>query len=171
MIVRQLDRRDAIAYQSLRLRALLESPTSFSASHEDESGRSLTEVEARVAPAMDGSLCVFGAFDDGRLAGFVAFVRSPRKKLHHVAELAGMYVDPQRRRNGAGRALLDTVVVHARSLGVRQLKLGVNATNTAAQQLYRAAGFERFAIEPDALHVDGVYHDEEFYLLPLDQVR
>ncbi|MEP6897199.1 MAG: GNAT family N-acetyltransferase [Rhodanobacter sp.] len=171
MIVRQLDRRDAIAYQSLRLRALLESPISFSASHEDESSRPLMEIEARVTPAVDGSLCIFGAFDEGGLAGFVAFVRPSRRKLHHVAELAGMYVDRQRRRNGVGRALLDAVVVHARSLGVRQLKLGVNATNTAAQQLYRAAGFERFAIEPDALHVDGVYHDEAFYLLRLDQVR
>ena len=41
MIVRQLNRADAQAYQTLRLLALQESPSAFSASYEDEVGRSI----------------------------------------------------------------------------------------------------------------------------------
>ncbi|MEW9571704.1 N-acetyltransferase family protein [Rhodanobacter sp. Si-c] len=169
MEIRLLDRRDASAYQALRLQALRESPHAFSASHEDEAGRSIDEVAARIVPAADGSACVSGIFEAGVLAGFVALVHLQRKKLRHGAELAGMYVAPAYRRRGLGAALLRAVIVHARSIdGVRQLGLGVNATNAAAQALYRSAGFVSWGVQPRALQIDGVFHDEEHLLLRFD---
>jgi len=168
MKVRQLTADDASAYQRLRLLALQESPTAFSSSYSDEAGRSPSEVASRLTPAPDGSLCVFGAFVDDRLAGFLAFVRPRRAKLVHGAELHGMYVCPEFRRRGLAGALVDAVLAHARSLGgVRQLKLAVNATNLAARSLYRSRGFTLFGLEPDALCIDGRYYDEEFYILRL----
>jgi ribosomal protein S18 acetylase RimI-like enzyme len=168
MAIRKLDSHDAGAYQRLRLQALRECPTAFSASYEDEVGRSELEIVARVKPSADGSFCIFGAFVDDRLAGFLAFIGSQRAKLRHCAQLAGMYVAPEFRRGGAGRALLDAAIEHARCVeGIRQLKLSVNATNNSARHLYRTAGFERFGTEPDALFVDGRYHDEELYILPI----
>jgi ribosomal protein S18 acetylase RimI-like enzyme len=168
MTVRQLTADDASAYQTLRLLALQESPTAFSSSYSDEAGRSPSEVASRVTPAPDGSLCVFGAFVNDRLAGFLAFVRPKRAKLLHSAELAGMYVAPEVRRRGVAGALLDAVIAHARSLpGMRQLKLAVNATNDAARSLYLSRGFTLFGSEPDALCVDGRYYDEEYYVLRL----
>ena len=57
---------------------------------------------------------------------------------------------------------------HARSLdGVRQVKLGVNATNSAARKLYESAGFLPYGLEPDALYVDGKFFGEAHYLLRL----
>ena len=47
MEIRLLDRHDATAYQALRLQALRDSPRAFSASVEDEAGRSLDEVATR----------------------------------------------------------------------------------------------------------------------------
>jgi RimJ/RimL family protein N-acetyltransferase len=168
MIVKALTTADAPAYQALRLQALKESPTAFLSSYEDEVGRSPSEVAARVTPAPDGSLRVFGAFVDDRLAGILAFVRPRRAKLLHGAELVGMYVAPEFRRRGLGGELLDAALAHARSLpGLRQVKLAVNATNLAARFLYQSRGFTPFGLEPDALYVDGRYYDDELYILRL----
>lgn len=170
MHVRPLNPGDAQAYQRQRLQALREYPSAFSASHEDEAGRSLDEVASRIAPTADGSVHVLGVFEGEELAGFVALIRPLRAKLRHGAELAGMYVAPSMRRHGCGRALLLAAIAQARALdGVRQLKLGVNAANAAAKALYRSAGFERYGTEPGALNIDGVFYDEELYLLRLDR--
>lgn len=171
MEIRLLDRHDAPAYQALRLQALCDSPHAFSASHADEAGRSIDEVAARLVPAADGSVRMFGIFEDDVLAGFVALIHPQRAKLRHGAELAGMYVAPSHRRRGLAAALLQAVIAHARSIdGVRQLGLGVNATNAAAKALYRSAGFVGWGVQPRALRIDGVFHDEEHMLLRLDTV-
>jgi len=141
MRVRQLTPDDAAAYQRLRLQGLQESPTAFSASYSAEADRPLSEIAVRVTPAPDGSLCVFGAFASENLVGILAFVRPAREKLRHGAELAGMYVAPEFRRRGLGRALVDAALAHARSLpGVRQLKLTVNAANAPARALHKMLG-------------------------------
>jgi L-amino acid N-acyltransferase YncA len=167
MLVRPLDTQDAAAYQALRLHALRTSPAAFSSSYADEAERSIAEIVPRVRPAADGSRCLFGAFIDQELVGFVAFLRPERAKLSHCAEVAGMYVDAGCRQRGIGAALLQALVAHAKALGVRQLKLGVNRSNAAARQLYESAGFVCFGTEPDALCVDGVYYDEMHYGLRL----
>ncbi len=164
--IRQLTVDDAEAYQALRLRGLVESPTAFSAGHADEAGRSRAEVATRVTPAPDGSRCSFGAFAGDRLVGLLAFIRPARATLRHRAELAGMYVAPEFRRRGLGGALIDAAVAHARALPeVRQLRLTVNAGNLAARSLYQSRGFVCVGTEPEALCVDGRYYDEEIYIL------
>ena len=169
MKVRPLDPTDARAYQRLRLLALQESPTAFSASHADEVGRTMDEVATRITPAVDGSIYTLGIFERDELVGFVAIVHPQREKLRHGAELAGMYVAPTFRRRGFGSALLEAAVAHVRSIaGVRQIKLGVNATNTAAKALYQSIGFASYGVEPDTLQVDGTFYGEERYVLRLD---
>ncbi|MBD8898620.1 GNAT family N-acetyltransferase [Rhodanobacter sp. DHG33] len=169
MEIRLLDPRDAAAYQALRLQALRGSPHAFSASHDDEAARSLDEVAARIVPAADGSVCMFGAFEHGELAGFVALIHPQRAKLRHGVELAGMYVAPAWRRHGLGRALLQAVIAHARAIdGVRQIGLGVNATNAAAKALYASAGFASWGVQPQALRVGDAFYDEEHQLLRFD---
>jgi len=168
MEIRLLDRHDASTYQALRLQALRDSPQAFSASVEDEADRSVDAVAARLVPAADGSVCTLGIFVDGELAGFVALLHPQRAKLCHGAELAGMYVAPAHRQRGCGAALLRAAIAHARAIaGVRQLGLSVNATNTAAKALYRAMGFVGWGVQPQALQIAGVFHDEEHMQLRL----
>jgi ribosomal protein S18 acetylase RimI-like enzyme len=166
MKVRLIDAADARVYQRLRLQALQESPTAFSASHADEAGRSLDDVAARITAAADGSVCTFGIFEQDQLAGFVAVIHPQREKLRHAVELAGMYVAPSCRRRGFGRALLQAAVARAHAVaGVRQIRLGVNASNAEARALYQSIGFTSYGVEPDALQVDGMFHDEAHYVL------
>jgi ribosomal protein S18 acetylase RimI-like enzyme len=168
MTVRQLTADDALVYQELRLFALEESPAAFSAGYSDEAKRSPEEIAQRVTPAPDGSRCVFGAFAGDRLVGFLAFVRPERPKLHHWADLAGMYVAPEFRRRGLGGALVDGALAHATALpGLRQVRLSVNASNLPARALYQSRGFKCVGVEPEALCVQGRYYDLELYVLRL----
>lgn len=58
------------------------------------------------------------------------------------AELLTIAVKSTTRRRGAGRALLNAVIAHAREAGARSLFLEVGADNPAALALYGQAGFQ-----------------------------
>ncbi|MEO6408456.1 MAG: GNAT family N-acetyltransferase [Burkholderiaceae bacterium] len=159
VLCRALAPSDAPAFQALRLRGLLESPSAFASSHVEEAATPLADVAERLA-AVPGR-AVFGAFDDDVLVGVVGLVREHHLKLAHKAFVWGMYVAPEARRQRTGAALLKHALAHAvTEWKVRQVKLGVNAANGTALALYRRLGFETFGLERDFLCVDGVFHDE-----------
>ena len=58
------------------------------------------------------------------------------------AEIASVCVDPAYRRLGGGTKLLQTLLRQARISGAQNVYLEVRASNQAAQELYRGAGFE-----------------------------
>lgn len=58
------------------------------------------------------------------------------------AEIASVCVDPAYRRFGGGTKLLQTLLRQARLWGAQNVYLEVRASNQAAQELYRGAGFE-----------------------------
>jgi ribosomal protein S18 acetylase RimI-like enzyme len=104
---------------------------------------------------------VIGAFSGERLVGVVGIHREGLQKQAHKASLWGMYVAGPARGAGTGRALVGEALSFANSrLGVRQVNLGVNATNTAALRLYQLLGFEQFGFERGFMLLDGVLHDE-----------
>jgi ribosomal protein S18 acetylase RimI-like enzyme len=161
MAVRVLLASDAAIFQQVRLSALLECPTAFSSSYEEECDIPLSRVGERLGPTLDTA--VFGALDDGRLIGTVGLQRESRRKLAHKAFIWGVYVAPTHRRRGVGRRLLEAAIAHAASMpGLLQVSLGANAANLASLALYKALGFEPFGVEKGFRMVDGVLHDEIF---------
>ncbi len=58
------------------------------------------------------------------------------------AELGDLAVDPDRRGEGIGRALLTRSIEEAKSRGSRALYLEVRESNRIARALYESAGFE-----------------------------
>jgi ribosomal protein S18 acetylase RimI-like enzyme len=52
-----------------------------------------------------------------------------------------LYVVPEFRRSGAGRALAEAVVAEARELGYARMRLDTMPSMTRAQALYRSLGF------------------------------
>ncbi len=171
MEIRFLNLQDVTAYQALRLQALRESPTAFGSSYEQEACLQVTDFAARLCLG-DPVSGVFGAFDNtnDRLIGMLGFSRESRPKRAHIGNLWSMYVVPEFRNCGVGAALLDAALSHARELGVlRQIVLGVTASNLAASSLYKSRGFEPFGFERDALFVDGTYFDEEHLALHFDR--
>jgi len=127
--------------------------------------KSVAATRARLAPEGDASL--WGAFVDGELAGALGLVREARLKGRHNADVVAMYVKPEYARRGVGGKLLRHAIASARDAGIEQLTLTVTQTNHAARQLYAAAGFVTFGIEPRAIKVGDVYYAKEHMQLVL----
>lgn len=57
------------------------------------------------------------------------------------AYLEELYVVPERRGRGLGRALLEAAMQHARERGAARIDLNTSETDVAARALYESAGF------------------------------
>ena len=159
MQVRRLLPEDAEQFQAVRLRGLHEIPSAFASSYLEEADTPLTVVAERLAYKPEGA--VFGAFTADVLQGVVGVQREGMTKLAHKAFIWGVYVVPEARRFGVGRALMEQALRFARAeLDVRQVNLSVNTQNSAALAMYQGLGFEVFGTERGYLLVDGVLYDE-----------
>lgn len=70
------------------------------------------------------------------------------------AHLIDLIVAPGARRQGLGRALVETLVAHARARDLRLILLEVRRSNSAARRLYTRFGFEEVG-ERTAYYPDG----------------
>jgi GNAT superfamily N-acetyltransferase len=135
--LRQLGRDDLTIYRDLRLEALKNHPEAFASSWEYESNQPPSWWTKRLE-----TNTVFGGWvNNSPLAGVAGLRAQDPVKLRHKGMLWGMYVRPDARGTGLAAALVQEVVVHARTF-VEQLCLRVAASNVAAHRLYSAAGFE-----------------------------
>ena len=75
-------------------------------------------------------------------AGYVVFTFGfDHEAGGRLATVTDLFVEPDCRRRGHGRAALNFVTETCRALGVRGLELQVEAHNTAGRTLYRKFGF------------------------------
>lgn len=159
MTIRRLSPSDANSFQALRLAGLRDTPSAFGSSYEEEVDFSPATIESRLLLKSDRG--VFGAFDGDNMVGLVALGRENMAKLAHKAMIWGMYVSPEAREKGFGRALLLEALSLAKSVpGILQVNLCVNATNTPAIRLYESVGFKPFGHESGAMLINDVLHDE-----------
>lgn len=169
MNIRILKEEDAQVYQSLRLRALQTNPEAFGSTYEREVAFTQEMVEERIRATEDSyGLGAFG--EKGELLGVVRFVRETGMKEKHKGTIYGMYVAPETRGQGVGRALLQEVISRAKDFdGLEQIRLQVVSTNESAKKLYQSFGFETYGVEPRALLHNGQYLDEDMMVLFLNK--
>lgn len=154
-------------FQTLRLKALQDHPEAFGAAFEEEQTVPISVTAVRLAKATEDNFTL-GAFEDDDLVGMVGFFRQGRIKTHHKGMVWGMYVAPEARGQGIGRALLDEAVLRARLLGgVEEVVLAVTVGNEYARLIYTGAGFDSAWVEPRALKVEDRYYDLEWMILRL----
>lgn len=77
---------------------------------------------------------------DGEIVGSANIVRGRQSKNRHTAGL-GIALRRDECGVGLGLAMMKAMIAWARSVGIRNLTLGVFATNKAAIALYRKLGF------------------------------
>jgi len=161
--IRPLAAPDAAAFRRIRLQAISDSPSAVWPTYEEEARRTVEETEARIRKT--DVQVVFGAFIDAELVGVAGLRREPLEQVRHKAVLWGVFISPDRRREGLARKLFASVLSFARDEGVLQIQLCVNAENDRARQLYRSLGFKPFGLEPRAMRIGDKYFDEEHMVL------
>ena len=149
--IRRLTSSDAAAYRALRLRGFHDHPEAFTSSFEEESLKPLASSAQRLEE--DSSCRFWGAFVDDTLVGLVGLERDWRRKVRHKGLIIGMFVAPEFARRGIARALLNTLLKHARESALEMLVLTVTRGNVAAESLYLDAGFRSWGMEPGAIRV------------------
>ncbi|HEY6540041.1 MAG TPA: GNAT family N-acetyltransferase [Ktedonobacteraceae bacterium] len=165
MLVRTLTEDDLEALWKQRLRALTDNPEAFGSTYEETLARGSEWMRQRLRTKEEETFYL-GAFDEDSLIGIVAYYREDGIKYRHKGYVVSMYVAPESRGLGAGRALMQALIARARQIeGLEQLHLAVVTTNQVAYQLYRSLGFEVYGTEPRALKMGGEYWDE--YLMVL----
>src|SRR5690242_10643754 len=130
IFIRKLTVEDGEALWNLRLRALKDNPEAFASTYEQTLRNGKEQFIQRMHPKEDAFY--LGAFDPA-LVGMVYFRRDEGRKSHHKGYVLGMYVQPESRELGVGKALLQEVITQTHRLpGLEQLHLMVVTTNEAA---------------------------------------
>lgn len=111
---------------------------------------------ALAAPVANGVLALWVARDAERVLGTVQVRFTRTANGTHRAEVAKLMVHRDARGAGLGRALLDVAEQEAVKRGATLLVLDTR-TGSAAEQLYRRAGWTEVGVIPDyAADPDGV---------------
>ena len=163
--VRRLEPDDAAPFMSLRRAALEDAPFAFASSPGHDLADSVAFVREMLASA---DQAVFGAFA-GDLVGMAGIYRERHVKAAHKCSLWGLYVLPDARSAGVGRALVLEALAFARSLpGVTHVGVSVTERAPEAVSLYHSVGFITWGVEPAALRVGEVIVSESHMVLAFD---
>lgn len=153
---------DAERYARLRLRMLVESPWAFSASPEDDKSQDLHHLARRLGEDEYAIFAVTTPDDPaGALIASAGISRWPSPKFRHRAAMWGVYVEPEYRGRGLGRAIMAAAIDLAATWpGVEYVDLGASERAREALRLYGSLGFVAWGREPEATKIDGRGYDE-----------
>lgn len=109
---------------------------------------SIPKTAVEVTQMIADRPCFLVAEIDGQLAGFASYDQfrggiGYRRTMEHT-----IIVDPAAAGRGAGRALMQAVMDHARAADVHSLWAGVSAENAAGVAFHATLGFEQVAVLP-----------------------
>ena len=139
MAVRRIRPDEGVLLRAMRIRALMDTPTTFGSTIEQTLAYSMEMWEERArSNAMSDTISGFFAERDGEVVGLAGWFFEDGEPM---PSLISMWVAPSARGQGGGEALIEAVVAWVRSLGATRLQLWVMETNASALALYRRVGF------------------------------
>jgi len=151
IFVRPIEAGEWRELRAIRLASLLDTPSAFARSHEEESAYADQYWIDAARDRSNGPLSsTFVAVDDaddfvGMVAGYLPEPNASPLR----AELVSMWVAPAGRRQGLAQQLVQTVCDWAARRGCVEVELWVTHGNDPASELYRRCGFaETGDVEP-----------------------
>ena len=157
VVIRDASFADANQFRELRLFALQDTPTAFSADLDVNKRHSKRFWEDRLKPDPHG--IIFFAEHDNQLIGMAGIRNGESSKTKHSAGVWGVYVRPEWRGLRIAEELINICCEWANLQNVEIVKLGVMSTNKSAIRLYERIGFTTYGMEPKALFYEGQYYD------------
>jgi RimJ/RimL family protein N-acetyltransferase len=140
-------------YRRLRLRALKTDSAAYGSSYTEEAGLPPDVWRSRIGN------CLF-AMSEGEPVGMIGVLLGDRAKTKHIAHIVGVYVAPEHRGRGVGRALLEAALSKMRSKNrIIKVELSVNPDFLPALTLYKKAGFKETGTAFKELRVRGRFYD------------
>jgi ribosomal protein S18 acetylase RimI-like enzyme len=132
---------DWVAFREIRLRSLIDSPDAFGSTYGDESSQTERAWRDWAAGRWRGGTAI--AFAGLGMGGDVVGTATGAEfdAEPGVGHLYAMWVAPEARGAGIGRALVDAVVEWTRARGCTRLVLSVTETNEGARRFYERCGF------------------------------
>jgi L-amino acid N-acyltransferase YncA len=142
MIVREATEADAEALAAIYGDAVLHGFGTF-----EEDPPTPDDMDGRRRAVQERGLPYLVAEDGGRVLGFAyAGPFRPRAAYRYTLE-DSVYVSPQAKGKGVGRAVLSAVIAACEALGIRQLMAVIGDTeNLGSIGLHRALGFEQTGV-------------------------
>jgi GNAT superfamily N-acetyltransferase len=139
--VERLDGDDWVAFREIRLRSLIDSPDAFGSTYGEESSQVEHAWRDWAAGRWRGGDAAVFAYRDEQGAMTGTATGAEYETEPGAAYLYAMWVAPDARGAGVGRALVEAVVDWARGRGCERLVLRVTETNEVARRFYAACGF------------------------------
>lgn len=168
ILIREASPADATKFRELRLGALQDSPTAFSADYQKNLNHPLKHWQDMLTMQADEST-IFFACHENHLIGTTGIARGNSPKTRHNAWVWGVYVKPEWRGSHIAEELIRSCFTWARSRKIVTAKLGVAAINKSAVRCYERCGFQIYGTEPRALFYEGEYYDFHMMSCSLDQ--
>lgn len=107
----------------------------------------------------DNTLMILGFIDD-KIVSISQISAQRRKRIAHNADLA-ISVKKEYWGLGIGTIVMEELINYARNHDtIKNISLGVKASNTIAMKLYEKMDFEKVGIHKNFFYIDGVYDDE-----------
>ncbi len=158
MSIRFITVDDAEAFSALRRDVTRENPAAMGLTYDEELTRTLDYFKAYLSFSHPNAM--YGSFVDGELAATAAVGLTSRSLSScHKMLMWGVFTSPVYRRRGLSRELVETAIQHAFSNDVHRVNLQVYVPNEPAIALYRSIGFVEYGVEPEAVCINGRYHD------------
>jgi phosphinothricin acetyltransferase len=99
----------------------------------------------------------------GAVAGYASAVRFMERAAYRWAASVAVYVDPQHRRAGVGRALYDALLPALAERDLRWAMAGIALPNPASVALHEAVGFRRAGLFEQIGFKAGDWRDVAWY--------
>ena len=124
------------------------------------------EMAARIAASAAGHAWVV-LEEDGRVVGYAYGKELNARAAYRFSCEVSVYIEPGRRRSGAGRALYGALFERLRARGFRIAVAGMTEPNDASEGLHRAFGFRHVGTYENIGYKLGRWHDVTWLQLEL----
>ena len=166
IVIREAHLADAKQFRELRLFALQDSPTAFSADYQIVFDLPMSYWNDRLKPDVNGTM--FFAENDSKLAGMVGIRRGESPKTKHGAGIWGVFIHPKWRGLRIAEKMLETCCEWAKMHDIQIVRLAVVSTNKSAIRLYERCKFSIYGTESRALLHENRYYDEFLMFRSID---